>query len=392
MYGICMEYRPHNEGRNDEPDHISPFAGQNSFETAPTYDSMQAPFFLPTHDSPHYTSEVSDLYLPIDAWRRPDLPPDNPDALYVGLPDGNAYAQIAPTMQEILSGPSRDASIEYWESTTASRQFRYISIPDDARRRTMTESEALINLDDFLLAAPDLMADIDHPDAQAYADEARFIHTHLRFIGSAEFDTATAGVAELWSHYLEEDPKHQIFVPVGSIRMSDYDRKKSDARVFEGVMKHLDPDNQARVVTKPRQVHNRPDTRTVYLDDWSKSGGQLKTGVRTTGDALSKRFPLRGYKGTSEVNLLIASDEQLHSLEAVDGTMPLRAYYHGGPDDGSDHTDPAWSRQKGPTVTGLHSAVDFSFEDPIACMVELYNRHHPTDQLPMPALVNLIRR
>ena len=258
--------------------------------------------------------------------------------------------------------------------------------------QTVSEAEALVELDRYLASADRMLSASDSGDAEWLAGRVRTLREDLFFIGKQEFEEGAAGIAALWRSYLEKDPDLELIVPylLGSVPLhAEY--LKSQQLLFPAVIRHFAPDDPllARIHGQGRQ--SEPCTgrkgMIIMLDDWAKSGLQ----VTQLYDEL--RHP---EAQPIEVHLLAASDEQLaHGIElrthmrdedSAAIRLPVRGYYRAGP-------EPRDYRDKGPSVTGSHSAVDFGFAD---LLQEVHSGGPITDEhgtvLEIPVLARIARQ
>jgi hypothetical protein len=153
---------------------------------------------------------------------------------------------------------------------------------------------------------------------------------------------------------------------------SDEDREKYAGRIVRGLKD---------VTADPKE------TKVVLLDDWTISGGQLKTAYHNL--AFEPEF--KKLAKSVEINLLTASKGRiingLPTRERGMPNIPVRAYYQ------SHHSDNSRTPQEG-RVSGSHSSVDYDFEIDINDMLTEMNTVSEANGQPaelMPPPTNIVR-
>jgi hypothetical protein len=345
--------------------------------------------------SPGTDNVVAEQTDYVSIWQRPreEWDTSNTGYTYSNPAETIPFVEEAPTIQQQLADPDFGTrhTIDYWRYPRSVRELRYEDKEpaDVAERITVTEREALLQLDDFLANTQAELSEIDDPKMQFQARMASFMRKNLHYVDTETFKKAAAGIAGLWTSYLAENSKHQIYVPQSVIRVSDTLARKSCDRVFDAVHHNLDEDLQEQVISDPRQVRGNRWTKTVLLDDWAKSGSQFDSGYRRTASQRGGWHRLHSLTDNLEINLLIASEAQLAVAPILDSRVPTYAYYHGGKDMGNISS---LSKYSGPHVTGSHSSVDLHYDDWIHDMVASLRELHPDQDIYLPPPCNIVRQ
>lgn len=243
---------------------------------------------------------------------------------------------------------------------------------------TMTEHEALVGLNDFLLLVQD--------SSSRYSELADTLRRTLTFIGRKEYDRAVNGIVGRWMRLLDSDNSLLIHVIadglmadpcyMGSVKSGDY--------LIAGILSVLNDQEWAQygeriIFGDPcGAIKSGHKVRTIILDDWTISGAQL----RSMHDFSIMRYP--EIRNSIEVQLIVANPSIIRQGLQVSHnkpTVPLHAYY-------SAHE--SGMAGTGSHITGFHSSVDFDFENILRAMAKDMSRL-TGESVPMPPLTNIVR-
>lgn len=256
--------------------------------------------------------------------------------------------------------------------------------------REMTEQEGLKELQSFLAAY------IENGTDEGLKQTAHSLQQSLNFIGEKEMAAATTEMAQRWKEYLDKDKNHQLLIVRGSGAQS-WQPTKSDAYVIDRALSNIDlPDYKGRLLVDREHLTAAPqDTKVVYVDDWTVSGGQLNDAHAhfVNQDVLSE-LPRR-----AESNLIIASpllqkkgftaEETEISYVEPHEIIPVRASFTAVP-----RMHLAYSQQNDRItpvhVAGSHSSVDFGFGNVVASMAKELNARHP-GEIQTPGLIDIVK-
>lgn len=260
-------------------------------------------------------------------------------------------------------------------------------------RKSATEQECLIELQNFLSKAVDSDFTLEHQKSTA-----KNILENLTWIGEKEYKEATKLIAEYWKFELRDNPNLRIFPIAGNIakELTYCDEKdpskkqiKSDEWCLDNILSNFTDDEMSEFSDRLLMLeHHIPenmdpkDLKLILLDDWTISGTQLSKVHKS----LSNRLPQ--YKECFEVQLIASNENRIkNNMKCFDDNggyveIPLRAYYK------------AHSKENlKPLITGYHSSVDFDFEIDISniltSLVESGDQN--LRQLKMPAGTNIVR-
>lgn len=220
---------------------------------------------------------------------------------------------------------------------------------------------------------------------------ARNMFENLTFIGSKEYAEATLGIAQLWKNYLDEDPDHKICALTKVSNSAKYPgMRKSDDYLRDSILSSFTDEElekySGRIVNSIDDIQdNSPDkTKVVLIDDWVISGQQ----ARRVYDNLKKDPYFEPFEDSLEVNVIVASEDRIVKGLKVDNedpnspSIPVKSYFK------SHYVEDAKTENKG-HVSGLHSTVNYDFEDIIRSIVY---KDTPEGQNPqMPALASIIK-
>ncbi len=247
---------------------------------------------------------------------------------------------------------------------------------------TMTEHDALVGLDDFLQAV--------QLSNSAYANQAGVLRDTLTFIGKKEYEVAVKGIARRWMDLLDADQMLLLHVAADGLASDPCyaGMTKSNDYLLASVLSVFSECEWVKYGERIflegpyNTVGDGFTVRTILLDDWTISGAQLSDAY----SSLIARHPEAD--GAIEVQLIVASSDRLqHGFEVFDSStsgtkhLPVYAHYRAHQSDAS---------QTGAHITGLHSSVDFDFEDILKAMANDLSRLTGAP-VPMPPLTNIVR-
>lgn len=261
--------------------------------------------------------------------------------------EGEGYVKDAPAFLSLADDQDRTNYITY-QGVRAVKRDDFESV-----RSETTEREGLKGLARFL----GIVA--SHEDASERTKVAKSMLETLTYIGEKEFIEATAGIAQYWLSYLDEDPERQLCAVA---KLGELGTIKSDGFVLESILEYIGEDRLAqykgRLVTNPALLTSEPDkSKIVVLDDWIISGSSILTScnrVEHELDLLNKN----NYLSCLEINVITASLKKISSGISLGGvTVPVKAYFKAH--------DAEKSSTHGVHISGSHSSVDYEFEETI---------------------------
>lgn len=243
---------------------------------------------------------------------------------------------------------------------------------------TMTEYQGLRELRRILA---DMISDEDYAES---VEDLKDIYNNLTFLGDKELTEASAGIATLWRSYLQENPKNVLCLT--TLFLSDgpeNPKSKSGPHIIGRILNNFTDEELAaykgRIIDEPHklpEIGADPDhTRIVLVDDSTMSGNQLGLMLAELNQpelapyfktSAPDEFGMSEFFTNVEVNLFVAQPELLErgfnwrnsSLQGRNARVPVKAYYKARP---TDH-DPEFNTSH---TTGIHSSVDYGFQDNI---------------------------
>jgi hypothetical protein len=274
----------------------------------------------------------------------------------------NGYAETAPRFEE----QARD--------TSRSRVFMFNRLPmgvdpEGWEQETMTESQGLKELSGFLDGYIE-KNDTEWSNAKGtiLAEDMR---ENITFIGEREHSEAVRGLAATWKAYLRENPERMICVLTGSSESKKYPGQiKSDAHLRDEILKTFSEEEleefSGRIVADIVDIRGRKptDTRLILLDDWTISGQQIRRIYRE----LEHDPYFTPFRKSLEVNLVVASEErleqglQIYPEDPSSGSIKVKSYFKSHPGKGAKSDNKSY-------VSGLHSSVNYDFEDLLEDMI-----------------------
>ena len=307
----------------------------------------------------------------------------------VELLETQNFVAEAPKFADQLTDESRTNKFTYVKTGIA----KWNEDPKKFEQQvTLTEHEGLVQLAEFLDTAAAELPDT----AERLIEQAKGIRENLTFIGSKEYQEAAAGLAKLWKAHLDSDPALQLCIPAKISERGG--KRKSDVHLFENILSTFSDEElkqySGRILTNIKDITEAPDhTKIILLDDWSISGSQ----AREAYSDMSADPKFSEYRKSLEVNLLVSSQDRLENglrtqiWDSNSFAVPVKAYFKAH-DAASTST-----REHKAHVTGIHSSVDFDFEQMIGDMVTAL-RHDAfqktgTDvaEINMPPVTNVVR-
>ncbi len=270
--------------------------------------------------------------------------------------EARGYAFEAPRLKNQVQDESR--STEF----TFNRMPMGVD-PDIWPQEQMTEHEGLYELDSFLTEYQERNS---HPWSNTEgAKKAKSLQENLTFIGQNEFEEAARGIASNWKQYLQQDPDRKICVLTAISDSEKYPGiRKSDEFLRDQILQNFSDEEleafSGRIVDTLDDIQNdKPeDVRLILLDDWTISGQQMR---RAYQDLKYDPYFIP-YKDSLEVQLITASEDRIQNGLQIDpedpdeGAIKVSCYFK------SHHVADAATETKSYT-TGLHSSVNYGFED-----------------------------
>jgi hypothetical protein len=299
----------------------------------------------------------------------------------------------APKLAEQVRDTTRTNKITYIKDQTHAIHTSTSDSYYKSNRESVSEQEALQQLDTFLATATELKKTVSN---NRYGLSAESMRDNLAFIGEKEYKEAAEGIANYWKTLLNTSERQQICVIVGDIAKSGYrGQTKSDEYLLDNILAHFSDKELeaygARLTVDEEKLGSRPeDTKVVLLDDWTISGSQLG-GVAT-------RFIARHpeLEGQIEVQMIAASAARIKkgTLDAPGtyyggGTsktsmIPIRAYFM------AHNAAEGIDTSSGTHITGSHSSVDYDFENDIAHLADAM-RYEGLGDGTLPPPTNIVR-
>ncbi|MCL2371557.1 hypothetical protein FWC63_02325 [Candidatus Saccharibacteria bacterium] len=296
------------------------------------------------------------------------------------------YAKEIPKFADQVSDASRTQAIEYEASTIAQYGRNY-----DATR-TITEHQALVELNDFLTSASS-NPKID----ESLRQEAAAMTDSLTFIGHKEFVEGAAGLADYWKSHLDDDPKNKLLIQLMSEAGSNNTSgiTKSDVFLLDEIMRNFSDEDvekyAGRLFRQPDDIATiageENHLKVIVLDDWSISGEQMRSTQR--GILVGRWDRNDEYYVTPEINLLVGKQEQIeHGFQYLGSgdPVPMKAYYTARKDARFAAAGLDVGEMGDYRITGFYSSVDYGFEAQIGDMVA-----QSGGELIMPPLTNIKR-
>lgn len=200
-----------------------------------------------------------------------------------------------------------------------------------------------------------------------WISKAKDMLENLTFIGQPEYDEAVQGIGAVWKAYLDSDPRNQLCVISGTVRLDRYrGDRKSDDHLRDRILGTFSDEELAqysgRILDNPEDMS--PHTkygRIILLDDWTLSGKQMR-GVYSHYETDSAAFRQYADRGKVEINLIAASADRvrngLHRVggQPEEGVIPVKAYFE-------SHSAKTSYNAHRSYVTGLHSPVNTGFAE-----------------------------
>lgn len=230
--------------------------------------------------------------------------------------------------------------------------------------KILTEHEALVDLDEYLQLAEQAIFSPDEEGSPSdLSDLAKDMRENLTFIGEKELEEGTCGIATYWKFLLERDQDTQLFIVHGYVRRHHGKPRKSDDYMLDRILAHFTDDElkkwSPRLATRYDDISVTPDKlRTILLDDWIASGGQMHAVATALYEQDEELVP------TLELHTVVASESRIKTglrrerigtkTDAIRDTLPMVSYYLANPSN---------EQVLRGVITGSHSSVDFGFSD-----------------------------
>ena len=310
------------------------------------------------------------------------------------LIDHFGYAEFIPGFYEQIMDSTRTNTFTYKAiaGTVGAKGFADGSV----NVKTMSEFDGLNGLYGFLSRSRDTLKLTGQEGDEALAFITEDILENLAFVGEKEMLEASRGIADYWKKMLRDNSDLQLCI------MNEVSAKmgvgKSDRYILNRVLENFSEEEmeefEGRVKLDIDEITaSQQDTKVIMLDDWSISGGQ----VRTSFGLVFEKLKEKGLLDRTEVHLLVASPSQLENgifTTNVDENgeivkLPVKSYFLAN--EAESTLKPARA-----IISGVHSAVNYDFEYPIHEVVRRlreieadYGRGEPTTV--MPPLTNIRR-
>lgn len=297
--------------------------------------------------------------------------------------ESKGFAVNAPRFADQVSDKTRKTVFVYNDMPTHHN-------PDGWPTYGATEHEGLNQLQGFLA---EYTQDAERLGGNPFlVEQAQEMLENLTFIGDIEYKEAVRGIGQLWKDYLNSDPKHKICAIAGISGSLKYPGiRKSDNYTRDRILQTFTDEElekySGRIVPNIDALRGSPpeDVRVILVDDWAISGNQTR---RLYNELMEDPF-FTDYKKSIEVNLIASSKNHIEEGLQVDpggmeaGFLKLRSYYV------SHYGDSSTSENEG-YVTGLHSTVNFDFEEIVeAIAIDRLKHGNPSV---LPALASIVPR
>lgn len=291
------------------------------------------------------------------------------------------YYKAAPNFKDQVSDPARTSKF-------MTNRLPSNVDPEGWETEKHTEAEGLTELNEFLHSYID--RNVAYPDKPA-VKHAKRMAEDLTFIGWKEYTEATHGIAKMWKNYLDEDPANMLCVLTEVSESEKYPgKRKSDDHLRDSILRTFSDEElekySGRLVNDLEDIQDNSveKTRIVLVDDWVISGQQ----ARRVYEKLKYDPYFEPFAEQLEVNVIVASEDRINhglkedSNDPSSAAIKLKSYFK------SHHVENSKTENKG-YVTGLHSTVNYDFEDIIRDIV--YEDAPEGSNPRMPALSSIIK-
>lgn len=240
-------------------------------------------------------------------------------------------------------------------------------IRNEADDIELTEHEALVDLDSYLLDVIDArFAPDDNGESADFDEVAKDMRESLTFIGEKELTEACAGLAEYWKSILSQDNDTQLFIATGYVRRHHKKQYKSDDYITDRILAHFSDEElsqwASRLVVRYDDINVTPDKlRTILVDDWAISGGQMEAVTLSLAKLDPSILPTLEHHAIAASDERIATGLRINSIgtdaDPIRDAIPVYVYYR---------ANPSTIQTERGIITGAHSSVDFGFYDEMA--------------------------
>jgi hypothetical protein len=298
-------------------------------------------------------------------------------------------AKIAPRFSEVVNDETRT-------KTFAFTRKRFNGKPPGEEEK-LTEIDGLKELQAFLQAAASFEGDNRNLLTQREADDldqAQSILDNLTFIGDKEYKEGVQALGAYWKQHLNTNPNATLCIISDVAKLERYigkNARKSDEHLRDSILETFSDGEleqyTGRIVSKISDIDpNTPpeNVKIILLDDWTVSGRQ----IRNVYEMIRRQHGVEKYLKRLEINLLVASEGRINDGLSMDSTddvapcIPVKAYWrsHFAAKSTKDHKS---------HVTGLHSSVNYDYQNPLEVIFKRFMRPNP--ETPVPALTSVIR-
>ena len=285
-----------------------------------------------------------------------------------------------PALREMMDKLSEMPDIRV---ATESQPFR-----PGKERADISEREMVEDLLDFCGQVKNIPRDqLDERD-QALVDSVDTFVDSVRLMTHEAYHQAINGLANRQAAWLEGNGARRIRFVVQRNKTASSQGQVAQDMAAAITAAHPELAERVDVCLTERLADGlTPDTKVVLADDWAVSGNLIAQDIAH----VHQVSELQGVEPRTEVNLLLARDDQIE--QGIKSINDLSDTFsdHTLPDVAAYYTAPAVRSVYGyeAVPTGSHSAVDYGFSETLSSMYRLLERYgnNPEPRLPYAATI-----
>lgn len=214
-----------------------------------------------------------------------------------------------------------------------------------------TEAEGILDLDDYISVVKETAEKAGNKKMMA---EMTAFREKFSFLGTKEYEAATAGIAQAWLDYLKQSPEHILNIWTG---FKAGKMARSQTAVALDIIKKFTALDESttyayQLKVDPEQWTDSPKALLIVVDDYIASGTSLRNNIKQAHNA-AEANNVGELVSKTEAHIMIAKENQRQITDSRDQNLAVRSFFRAQESAGVYETN----------FSSAHSSMDFGFEE-----------------------------